>query len=52
MVLNYTIHTPMMSDARTQAVNRAHAEGWSRVTIMAVDKVGPNDYRVSLVVTK
>lgn len=52
MVLNYTIHTPMMHDARTQAVNRARAEGWSRITVTAVDKVGLNDYNVRLVVTK
>lgn len=42
----------MMHDARTQAVNRARAEGWSRITVTAVDKVGPNDYNVRLVVTK
>ena len=52
MVLQYTIHTPMMHDARTQAVNRARAEGWSRITVTAVDKVGPEDYQVSLIVTK
>jgi hypothetical protein len=52
MVLNYTINTPMMHDARTQAVNRAKAEGWSRITVTAVDLVGQNAYRVTLVVTK
>ena len=52
MVLNYTIHTPMMHDARSQAVARARAEGWTRITVTAVDKVGPNDYQVRLVVTK
>ena len=52
MVLNYTIHTPMMHDARTQAVNRAKAEGWTRITVTAVDKVGQSDYLVRLVVTK
>jgi hypothetical protein len=52
MVLNYTIHTPMMHDARSQAVARARAEGWTRITVTAVDKVGQNDYQVKLVVTK
>ena len=52
MVIRYTIHTPMIHDARTQAVNRAKAEGWSRITVTAVDLTGQNAYTVTLVVTK
>lgn len=52
MVISYVIHTPMIHDARTQAMNRARAEGWKRVSVTAVDKVGPSDYEVKLVVTK
>lgn len=42
----------MMQDARTIALRRANAEGWSRVSVTAVKKVGNQDYEVTLVVSK
>jgi len=52
MVITYTITTPMMHDARTQAMNRAKAEGWRRVTITALNRLDANSYLVTLVVTR
>lgn len=42
----------MMQDARTIALRRANAEGWARVSVTAVKKVGLQDYEVTLIVSK
>lgn len=41
----------MMHDARSQAMRRAAAEGWKRVSVTAVKKVGLQDYEVTVIVT-
>lgn len=42
----------MMHDARSIALRRANAEGWSRVSVTAVKKVGLQDYDVTLIVSQ
>ena len=51
MLLTYTIHTPMMQDARSQALRRATSEGWKRVSITAIKKVAEQTYEVSVVLS-
>lgn len=42
----------MLSDARDQAVRRAHAEGYSRVSVTSIKRVAYYAYEVALVVTR
>jgi hypothetical protein len=42
----------MIQDARKIALRRAEAEGWKRVSITAVKKIGYQDYEVTLVVAQ
>lgn len=42
----------MMQDARSIALRRANAEGWSRVSVTAVIKTAPQSYDVTLVVSR
>jgi len=51
MLVTYTIHTPMLHDARSQAMSQAAAQGWKRISVTAVKKVGPQTYEVSVVLT-
>jgi hypothetical protein len=41
----------MLSDAREQAIRRAHAEGYTRVSVMSITKVAYRSYEIALVVT-
>lgn len=52
VIIRYTISTPMLSDARDQAIRRAHAEGYSRVSVTSVKRVAYGAFEVTLVVTK
>lgn len=42
----------MLSDARDQAIRRAHAEGYSRVSVTSVTHVMYGTYEVTLVVSR
>lgn len=42
----------MLHDARDQALRRAHAEGYSRVSITGIKKVMYDAYEVTLIVTR
>lgn len=42
----------MLHDARSTALRRANAEGWSRASVTAVKQIGRHDYEVTLVVAK
>lgn len=52
MVIVYEVFTQYIGNARTIAMKRAVAEGWSRATVTYVSKIGPNTYEVSLTVFK
>jgi len=52
MVVTYEIATQNMDHARTVAMRRALAEGWSRATIMSLQKTGYNTYEVTMTVFK
>jgi hypothetical protein len=41
----------MLHDARSQAMSQAAAQGWKRVSVTAIKKVGPQTYEVSVVLT-
>ena len=40
MIVTYTIDTPMIHDAREQAVRLAKAQGYEGVTVLSINKVG------------
>jgi hypothetical protein len=40
MIVTYTIDTPMIHDAREQAVRLAKAQGYSRVSVLSIEKMG------------
>ncbi len=42
----------MIQDARSVAMRRASAEGWKRVSVTAVKKIGYQDYEVTVVVSQ
>lgn len=52
MVVVYDVYTQYIANARTIAMQRAIAEGWTRSTVTAVHKVGPDTYEVTLTVFK
>lgn len=51
MILTYVIQTAMIHNARTVALRRAAAEGWSRVSVIAVKKIGFGAYEVTVTVS-
>ena len=40
MIVTFTVDTPMLHDAREQAVRLAQAQGYKRVTVLSILKVG------------
>ena len=48
MIVTYTVDTPMIHDAREQAVRLAHAQGYVRVVVLSVMKVGPDKWEIKL----
>ena len=52
MVVIYDVYTQYIGNARSIAMKRAVAEGWSRATVTAIHKVGIDTYEVTLTVFK
>ncbi len=50
MVLKYVVVSPMMHDARNQAVRRAEAEGWTKVSVTGVQRIAYDTYEFTLIV--
>ena len=42
----------MINDARSVALRRAAAEGWRRVSVTTIKKIGYYDYEVTVVVSQ
>ena len=40
MIVTFTVDTPMLHDAREQAVRLAQAQGYKRITVLSILKVG------------
>ena len=40
MIVTFTVDTPMLHDAREQAVRLAQAQGYDRITVLSILKVG------------
>lgn len=52
MVVMYEVFTQYIGNARTIAMKRAIAEGWSRATVTSIYKVAQDTYEVTLTVFK
>lgn len=52
VVITYDVYTPYIGSAREIAVRRARAEGWTRFSVLNVQKVGLDAYEVTLVISK
>jgi len=52
MVVVYDVYTQYIANARTIALKRAVAEGWSRATVTGMHKVAEDTYEVTLTVFK
>lgn len=50
MVVVYEVYTQYIANARSIALRRATAEGWSRASVTAVHPVGQHTYEVTLTV--
>jgi hypothetical protein len=50
MILKYVVTSPMMHDARNQAIRRAEAEGWSKISITNVQRIAYDTYEFTLIV--
>jgi hypothetical protein len=48
MIVTYTVNTPMIHDAREQAVRLAKAQGFSRVIVLSVQKIGPDKWEIKM----
>jgi hypothetical protein len=48
MIVTFTINTPMIHDAREQAVRLAKAQGFERVTVLSVVRAGMDGWEVKL----
>jgi|TARA_Y100000034_G_scaffold5521_1_gene6184 hypothetical protein len=40
MIVTFTVDTPMIHDAREQAVRLAQAQGYARITVLSILRVG------------
>jgi hypothetical protein len=53
MIVTFTVDTPMLHDAREQAVRLAQAQGYDRITVLSILKVGSgNQWEVKLQVMR
>ena len=48
MIVTYTVDTPMIHDAREQAVRLAKAQGFSRVIVLSINKIGPDKWEIKM----
>ena len=48
MIVTYTVDTPMIHDAREQAVQLAKAQGFARVIVLSVQKIGPDKWEIKM----
>tara|TARA_Y100001951_G_scaffold102848_1_gene110337 strand:+ start:2284 stop:2469 length:186 start_codon:yes stop_codon:yes gene_type:complete len=39
MIVTFTVETPMLHDAREQAIRLAEAQGFSRVVVLSVNQI-------------
>ena len=48
MIVTYTVDTPMIHDAREQAVRLAKAQGFDRVIVLSINKIGPDKWEIKM----
>ena len=48
MIVTFTVDTPMIHDAREQAVRLAKAQGFSRVIVLSINKIGPDKWEIKM----
>lgn len=52
MVVTYEVNTQYIGTARDIAIRRAISEGWTKATVMNIQKFGDATYEVTLTVFK